>query len=454
MAINFDQRPSGMSKREYAASILGGTKDQYDDSGNKKSTSSSSSKSSSSKSDSSVYKAKSYDYKDFLDTSRVESAFSGAKDTFLGQLTALKPRYEELYKQLEAEKQLSAEKEVALAGKEQTQQKVNLAKRGISVDTDNPFYTTEAGKLEQEQGTRAKETALQFAGKRLDISGAQSADERDLSTAIANLDLNKATTIESLIEKATNLAETRNSQEKNLEYQSKRDIKADEQWEKTFSYTQSKDAADRAMELYKLSKSTSSSNNNAYTSDLGTEISTALTGGYGTGSGIRENIVSILTSKYKGKVDAETIKNDVFGQLGNEWEKRISNKDGVSADKAKESASKALALVNDLASSKGLSTSVGVKGLTGGLLFGKTIPGTEAADFQAKFDSLKSLLTLENMGIMKGVLSDSDMKVITQASTALNRGMSESAFKKELEKVKGVLQSKLGGGNDPLGLGI
>jgi hypothetical protein len=58
------------------------------------------------------------------------------------------------------------------------------------------------------------------------------------------------------------------------------------------------------------------------------------------------------------------------------------------------------------------------------------------------------------MGIMKGVLSDSDMKVITQASTALNRGMSESAFKKELEKVKGVLQSKLGGGNDPLGLGI
>ena len=49
------------------------------------------------------------------------------------------------------------------------------------------------------------------------------------------------------------------------------------------------------------------------------------------------------------------------------------------------------------------------------------IPGTEAANAVARIDSLKSLLTLDNMKLMKGVLSDSDMKVISSASTALNR---------------------------------
>lgn len=454
MAIDYSQRPAGMSKREFAASVLGGTKEQYDNSGKKKSTGSSSPKVVS-KSDG-TYKAKEYKYTDFLDTSRVDSAYQGTKETYLGSLTALKPRYEELYKQLEAEKALAQEKETALAGEEQTQQKVNLAKRGVSVDTDNPFYTTEKGKLEKEQNVRSRETALGFAGKRLDISTAQSQDERDINTAIANLDLNKASTIENLISKATDIAENRNSREKQMEYQSKRDKVADEQWQKTFEYTKSKDAADRALDLYKLSKSESTSNNDKYTSDLGAEISTALTGGYGTGSGIRENIVSALTAKYKGKVSPETIKNDVFGQLGNGWESRISGKNTSSADgdRAKENANKALSLVTDLESSGGLKTSVGAKGFTGGLLFGKTIPGTEAANFQTRLESLKSLLTIENMGIMKGVLSDSDMKVIQQASTALNRDMSEKEFKKELTKIKNVLQSKLGGGNDPLGLGI
>lgn len=453
MAIDYSQRPAGMSKREYAASILGGSKEDYNSGGQKKSAGSSSSKVSSSTP--STYKAKEYKTSDFLDTSRVDSAYAGAKDVYLGQLTALKPRYEELYKQLEAEKQLAQEKETALAGEEQTQQNVNLAKRGVSVDTNNPFYTTEKAKLEKEQNTRSRETALAFAGKRLDVSGAQSEDERNIGTAIANLDLNKASTIENLISKAQDIAENRNAREKQMEYQSKRDARADDQWNKTFEYTKSKDAADRALELYKLSKSESLSSNDKYTSDLGSEISTALTGGYGTGSGIRENIVSVLTSKYKGKVSPETIKNDVFYQLGNGWESRISSKSTTSADtdRAKENANKALSLVNDLLNSDGLSTSVGVKGFTGGLLFGKTIPGTEAANFQARLDSLKSMLTLENMGIMKGVLSDSDMKIIQQASSALNRDMSEKEFRRELDKIKGVLQSK-SDGNDPLGLGL
>lgn len=124
-------------------------------------------------------------------------------------------------------------------------------------------------------------------------------------------------------------------------------------------------------------------------------------------------------------------------------------------ENARKTATKALDLVKSLETSSGKNTAIGAKGFTGGLLGGWVVPGTAAADFVSQFDSLKSLLTLENMGIMKGVLSDSDMKVIQQASTALNRNMSETEFNKELKKVKDVLEGKVGSSaNDPLGLGI
>jgi len=50
MAINFNKRAKGQSKREYAAQILGGSKDDYDSDGKKKSSSSKSSSSSQSSS--------------------------------------------------------------------------------------------------------------------------------------------------------------------------------------------------------------------------------------------------------------------------------------------------------------------------------------------------------------------------------------------------------------------
>lgn len=442
MAIDFNARPSGMSKREYAASVLGGSKENYSSSGQPKSSGSSSSKSSSKTS--SVSTPKEVKYTDLVDTKPIEQAYGAAKETYLGTLTALKPRYEALYNQLEAEKALAQEKETALAGEEKTQQKVNLAKRGISTDTDNPFYTTEAGKLTKEQATRAKETALQFAGKRLDISGAESADTRDITTAIANLDLGKANTIQGLISTAKTAAANLNSAAAERAAQQS-------QWERTFAYTQSKDAADRALEMYKLARSESKSGNDAYN----TTLSTLVTSAYNPKDGkiapyTRENIAKQLEAAFP-KMGSQ-IKSDIEKFFPNGWEQNA----GTNVDnKAQETASKALALVNTLENSPGLKTAVGVKGLTGGFLGGWTVPGTDAADFVTRFDSLKSLLTLENMGLMKGVLSDSDMKVIQQASASLNRSMTEKEFKKELSKIKGILQSKLGGtGGDPLGLGI
>lgn len=64
----------------------------------------------------------------------------------------------------------------------------------------------------------------------------------------------------------------------------------------------------------------------------------------------------------------------------------------------------------------------------------------EVNAIRAKINNIKAMLTIENMGIMKGVLSDSDMKVITSASTALDSSTDEKSFDQELLKIKEIAQ--------------
>ena len=320
MAIDYSQRPSGMSKREYAASILGGSKEEYDSSGNKKSASSSSSKSSSKSS--STYKPTEYKVKDFVDTKGVSESFDKARGVYVDQLTALKPRYEELYKQLQESEAITAEKEQQQFGQEQTQQKVNLAKRGVSTDTSNQFYTTEAGKLEKQQSLQSRERALEYSGRRLDVSQAQSADERDLNTAIANVDLGKATTIESMISSAKQFVAGLNQTEKGREYQSKRDAVADAQYERTLAFNKSEADANRALDIYKLSKQESLLKDEAYNTARASLISTAFSStekGDFSNPGQRENIIKQLQISFPN-LSSEKIKNDVMNQMPNGWE--------------------------------------------------------------------------------------------------------------------------------------
>lgn len=63
-----------------------------------------------------------------------------------------------------------------------------------------------------------------------------------------------------------------------------------------------------------------------------------------------------------------------------------------------------------------------------------TVRGS-SADFKGKVNQLKSLLTLDNLGVMKGVLSDTDIKILTNAATSLDFGLSEKGFKKELQRI-------------------
>lgn len=70
------------------------------------------------------------------------------------------------------------------------------------------------------------------------------------------------------------------------------------------------------------------------------------------------------------------------------------------------------------------------------------------ADAVAIRDALTSLLTLENTGKLKGVLSNTDMQILRQASTTLSPGMSEAAAKQELKRIAQVM-SKVTGEEDP-----
>lgn len=109
--------------------------------------------------------------------------------------------------------------------------------------------------------------------------------------------------------------------------------------------------------------------------------------------------------------------------------------------KTVEQADSALSLLNDITSSKALGSATGLSSIL------PVMPGTERANLVTKIDSLKNLLTLQNLGYLKGAMSDKDVAFITSASTALNTKMSEKAFNEELTKIKEVMtRSKLKAG--------
>jgi hypothetical protein len=69
------------------------------------------------------------------------------------------------------------------------------------------------------------------------------------------------------------------------------------------------------------------------------------------------------------------------------------------------------------------------------------IPGTAAYDFEVQFNNLKSLLSLDNVKLLKGQgqVSDAERKLLAEASAKLDLGQSEAEFKKSLQDVAVVL---------------
>ncbi len=83
----------------------------------------------------------------------------------------------------------------------------------------------------------------------------------------------------------------------------------------------------------------------------------------------------------------------------------------------------------------------GNKWAVGGTSWIPAMPGSSAADFKIQFNNLKSLLSLDNVKLLKGQgqVSDAERRLLAEASAKLELGQSEGEFKKALEDiVKGL----------------
>lgn len=63
--------------------------------------------------------------------------------------------------------------------------------------------------------------------------------------------------------------------------------------------------------------------------------------------------------------------------------------------------------------------------------------------FKAKVDNLVASLAIDNLGLLKGPMSDKDIEFIKQMSSGLEIGMDEKSAKERLEKIKTRLEEKI-----------
>lgn len=71
-------------------------------------------------------------------------------------------------------------------------------------------------------------------------------------------------------------------------------------------------------------------------------------------------------------------------------------------------------------------------------------PGSKAATAKAQYDTLKSVMTLENLSLLKGAMSDKDLLFLQAAGSSLNTAMEDPAFVEELDGIISRAQQKLG----------
>ena len=74
-------------------------------------------------------------------------------------------------------------------------------------------------------------------------------------------------------------------------------------------------------------------------------------------------------------------------------------------------------------------------GYTGRIPVNLTDTGVEA---EGILDNIKNSMTIENLSVMSGPLTDKDIQVIASASSRLKAGMSEKALRKELDRINGA----------------
>ncbi|AML87594.1 acyltransferase [Salmonella enterica] len=111
----------------------------------------------------------------------------------------------------------------------------------------------------------------------------------------------------------------------------------------------------------------------------------------------------------------------------------------ASAQGAVDTFSTALDSLNEIEQSPGLSKAVGIRSAF------PTVPGSDAANFEARIDTFKAQTFLPMVQSLKGMgaLSDAEGKKLSDAVGALSPKMSEKAFRDSIGKIRNQLESKL-----------
>ncbi|MGP3563708.1 DNA transfer protein [Salmonella enterica] len=111
----------------------------------------------------------------------------------------------------------------------------------------------------------------------------------------------------------------------------------------------------------------------------------------------------------------------------------------AAAQGAVDTFSTALDSLNEIEQSPGLSKAVGIRSAF------PTVPGSDAANFEARLDTFKAQTFLPMVQSLKGMgaLSDAEGKRLSDAVGALSPKMSEKAFRESIGKIRNQLESKL-----------
>lgn len=112
----------------------------------------------------------------------------------------------------------------------------------------------------------------------------------------------------------------------------------------------------------------------------------------------------------------------------------------AAAQGAVDTFSTALDSLGELEKSPGLKKAVGFNSAF------PTLPGSDAANFEARLDTFKAQTFLPMVQSLKGMgaLSDAEGKKLSDAVGALSPKMSEDAFRSSIGKIRSQLESKLG----------
>lgn len=112
----------------------------------------------------------------------------------------------------------------------------------------------------------------------------------------------------------------------------------------------------------------------------------------------------------------------------------------AAAQGAVDTFSTALGSLSEIESSPGLKKAVGFNSAF------PTVPGTDAANFEARLDTFKAQTFLPMVASLKGMgaLSDAEGKKLSDAVGALSPKMSEDAFRSSIGKIRTQLENKLG----------